>query len=213
MALVSEYYNENQGAFATKLNSPVATYTPQVAALLSGALREARLVGGHTEATSIYVDFWDNVVNKMQLAEGMATGETGGDSDHDGIPFIPEQAQGLAPVFAPQGTMKLGKDRSLAMRAEDLSDKSAGSVTVLHQNDPNPFNPMTEIRFDLARAGHVELAVYDLRGSLVKTLVSRNMGAGAHAAIFQGEDVASGVYYYVLNTDRGQNVGKMTLLK
>jgi hypothetical protein len=213
MVLVSEYYHEDQGAFATKLNSPQATYTPRVAALLSGALREARLVGGHTDATSIYVDFWDNVVNKLQLAEGMATGETGGDSDHDGIPFIPEQIEGLAPVFAPQGTMKLGNGNSLALGADDLNNKAAGSVTVLHQNDPNPFNPMTEIRFDLARAGHVELAVYDLRGSLVKTLVSRNMAAGAHEAVFQGEDVASGVYYYVLNTDHGRNIGKMTLLK
>jgi hypothetical protein len=213
MALVDQYYREGQGAFATNLNSPKATYTPRVAALLSGALREARLVGGHTDATSIYVDFWDNVVNKMQLAEGMATGETGSDSDHDGIPFIPQQAAGLAPVFAPQGTMKLVEEESLAFGADDLNDKAAGSVTVLHQNDPNPFNPMTEIRFDLARAGHVKLAVYDLRGNLVKTLVSRNMGAGAHEAIFQGEDVASGVYYYVLNTDQGRNVGKMTLLK
>ena len=213
MVLVDEYYHEDKGAFATRLNSPQATYTPQVAALLSGALREARLVGGHTEATSIYVEFWDNVVNKMQLAEDMATGETGGDSDHDGIPYIPEQYAGLAPVFAPQGVMKLKSQGAMANKSGDPGNQVSGPATVLHQNDPNPFNPMTVIRFDLARSGHVELAVYDLRGSLVQTLVSRNLGVGSHEATFQGENVASGVYYYVLNTDHGRDVGKMTLLK
>jgi len=129
------------------------------------------------------------------------------------VPGFPDQVEGLAPVFAPRGIMNLKAKGVLAHDTEDLNNKSAASVSVLHQNDLNPFNPMTVIRFDLARAGHVELAVYDLRGSLVQTLVSRNLGVGLHEATFQGENVASGVYYYVLNTDHGRDVGKMTHLK
>ena len=209
-ALIEEYYNEGSEAFATRHNQPVATYTPRNVALISGALREARVVGGHNEATDIYVDFWDKVVNKMQLAEGMATGETGNDSDYDGIPFIPEQPEGLAPVFAPQATLRLG---STDWHDRQRDENNSKTVAVLHQNDPNPFNPKTLIRFELPQSGAVDLSVYDLRGKLVQKLVHGDLSAGSHEAVFQPRNVASGLYYYVLNSGGEKQVGKMTLLK
>ncbi len=210
MALIENYYQESSEAFTTRLHQSKATYTPRVVALISGALREARLVGGHDEATGIYVGFWDRVVNEMQLAEGMATGETGGDSDFDGIPFIPEQPEGLAPVFAPEATMRLHNND---WHDRKLDRQSSRAVTILHQNDPNPFNPKTVIRFELPKSGAVDLSVYDVRGKLVQNLVRGDLGAGAHEANFQPENVASGLYYYVLNTEGEKQVGKMTLLK
>lgn len=91
----------------------MATYTPKIVAVLSEALRSARLIGHHAEATSIYIDFWNTVANTMQLAEGGATGETGNDSDGDGIPFIPEQPEKLAPVFAAEATQELSGPTSI----------------------------------------------------------------------------------------------------
>jgi len=212
-ALLDGYHDPDSSAFITRLHQPVATYDPLVVAVLAGALREARLVGGHLEATSIYVEFWDAVVNPMQMAEGMATGEMGGDSDGDGIPYIPEQPDGIAPIFAPQATLRVippSTRANMPMVSASMGDQLA---PVLHQNDPNPFNPMTVIRFDLARPGRVDLAVYDLRGRRVSTLVDANLPAGTHDATFRGENAASGVYYYVLQTNQGQAVGKMTLVK
>lgn len=88
----------------------------------------------------------------------------------------------------------------------------------LRQNFPNPFNPVTKIGFSLERAGHVELAVYDVVGRQVTTLVSENMGAGDHDVTWRGLDasgtpVASGLYHYVLTTDEGALARSMTLLK
>ncbi len=209
-ALIQNYYSRSSMAFSTHLNKEVATYTPQNIALISGALREARLVGGHNEATAIYVSFWDKVVNKMQLSEGMATGETGGDSDGDGIPFISEQPDGLAPVFAPKATLRI-----VALYGDDIRPEATlyNSKTVLHQNDPNPFNPRTVIRFDLPKSGPVELSVYDLRGKLVQSLIREDLDSGPHEAVFQPKNIASGLYYYVLRTNGDRQVGKMTLLK
>jgi hypothetical protein len=73
----------------------------------------------------------------------------------------------------------------------------------LEQNDPNPFNPSTLIRFVVPESGPVELVVYDLAGRRVKTLVSRDLDAGEHDARWHGRDddgrrVASGVYVYRL---------------
>ena len=66
-------------------------------------------------------------------------------------------------------------------------------------NIPNPFNPSTELRFELDRPGAVELSVYDARGHLVRGLVSGQYGAGPFSMMWDGTDragrqVASGVY-------------------
>ncbi len=64
---------------------------------------------------------------------------------------------------------------------------------------PNPFNPRTVIRFELPRAGHAELAIFDLKGRRVTTLVDGQMTAGNHEVTWQGRDrdgrgIPSGVY-------------------
>ncbi len=212
-ALVEYYYRPNMGTFATNIFRRTARYTPANVALLSGALREARLVGGHTDATELYVEFWNNVVNKMQLAEGMPTGETGSDSDGDGIPFIPEQPDGVAPVFAPVANLWLGRGDDQTKNGSENTATMGGPAVVLHQNDPNPFNPRTQISFELGTAQHVGLKVYDVSGKLVRTLADHNLGSGPHTLTFDGERQASGLYYYVLKTDTGRQVRKMTLLK
>jgi len=88
----------------------------------------------------------------------------------------------------------------------------------LAQNFPNPFNPQTEIRFDLPHAGSTRLRVYDLRGRLVKDLVSGHMGAGNHSVVWKGRDnggrqVASGVYYYKIDSGKFSETKRMTLVK
>jgi len=100
--LISDYYDTDQHFFNTTLGDKLARYTPKTFAIIAGALREASMEGGVVEASGIYIDFFQRVGNAMQLSEGAATGETGGDSDKDGIPFIPEQADGLPPIFASQ---------------------------------------------------------------------------------------------------------------
>jgi FlgD Ig-like domain len=66
-------------------------------------------------------------------------------------------------------------------------------------NAPNPFNPATTIKFDLAAGGAAALRIYDVRGRLVRTLVDGPMAAGAHQISWDGRSnagsaVASGVY-------------------
>jgi hypothetical protein len=64
---------------------------------------------------------------------------------------------------------------------------------------PNPFNPQTELQYSVPRAMPVELVIYDVRGKLVRRLVTGEQPAGTHTAIWRGEDesgrrAASGVY-------------------
>lgn len=88
----------------------------------------------------------------------------------------------------------------------------------LSQNHPNPFNPSTFIRFALAHAGDVLLAVYDARGNRIATLVDGPRDAGHHAIRWNGQNqsglpVASGVYFYRLETGNWESTRRMVLVK
>jgi len=84
---------------------------------------------------------------------------------------------------------------------------------------PNPFNPRTMVRFDLPRAGRVELAVFDLQGRRVRTLLAGNAAAGPHEVLWQGDDDAgrtlpSGVYLARLRGPGGTAAErKLTLVR
>jgi len=83
----------------------------------------------------------------------------------------------------------------------------------LQQNYPNPFNPSTTIKFDLAKAGPVELYVYDVRGRLISTIVDSEMEPGSHAVDWASADLPSGVYLCRLRTGRFAKTIKMVLQK
>ncbi|MBK7772408.1 MAG: T9SS type A sorting domain-containing protein [bacterium] len=91
-------------------------------------------------------------------------------------------------------------------------------LTGLVDITPNPFNPQTKITYDLARASQVRLEVYDVKGHLVRTLVSGARGSGRHIETWNGiadngERVSSGVYLARLTADGVTGMMKMMLLK
>ena len=84
----------------------------------------------------------------------------------------------------------------------------------LGYNYPNPFRPSTTISYAIAKAGHVTLKVYDVRGRLVRTLVDGYQNAASHESDLDAQDMAPGVYFYRLTLD-GKAMGnkRMVLLK
>ncbi len=90
--------------------------------------------------------------------------------------------------------------------------------TTLAQNYPNPFNPCTTISFSLAKRDKVALNIYNLRGQLVNRLMARELDAGTHSLVFDGTDssgrpLASGMYFYRLQTSEGSLTKRMLLIK
>jgi flagellar hook assembly protein FlgD len=91
----------------------------------------------------------------------------------------------------------------------------------LHQNRPNPFNPLTTISYSIpiaADAKRVTLSILDISGRLVKTLVDEEQRGGLHEARWDGSDaggnlVSSGVYFYVLDVGGERRTRKLVLLK
>ena len=83
----------------------------------------------------------------------------------------------------------------------------------LAQNYPNPFNPSTTISWEIPADGFVSLKVYDLLGNLVATLINENKPAGPYGTKFNASQLASGIYFYKLETRDFSQTKKMILLK
>ncbi len=66
----------------------------------------------------------------------------------------------------------------------------------LYDAYPNPFNPVTNIKFDISREEYIKLSVYDITGREVTTLVDKKLSAGRYEAIFNANGLSSGVYFY-----------------
>jgi hypothetical protein len=95
-------------------------------------------------------------------------------------------------------------------------------TTELIGNFPNPFNPITNIRYQVSGIGDqfVQIEVYDIRGRLVRTLLdgSREFGAGKHSVVWDGRDdngvqVSSGVYFYRMRAGEYVAMRRMVLMK
>jgi len=84
---------------------------------------------------------------------------------------------------------------------------------VLHQNFPNPFNPSTQIRYEIPESSPVKLTIYSLLGEKIVDAVDDYQNAGIYEAEFDASGLASGTYVYVLQTDKFTLRDKMILLK
>ncbi len=78
---------------------------------------------------------------------------------------------------------------------------------------PNPFNPSTEIRFDLPEAAYVRLVVYDAMGREVARLVDGSLGVGRHAVRWEARGLPSGAYLYRLTAGSFAEARMMVLLR
>ncbi len=115
-----------------------------------------------------------------------------------------------------QVTAKLYQKSTAVMPEGEL--KRLFTRIVLYPNYPNPFNPETHITFYISRAGETELAIYNVSGQKVRTLISGFQTAGEHTIVWNGKDdngnaVSSGIYFYRLKADDIVKVRKAILIK
>ncbi len=93
------------------------------------------------------------------------------------------------------------------------NDNIVPERTGLSQNYPNPFNPSTLIQYEVARSGHVQLAVFDLLGQHITTLVDERKLPGRYSAHFIADNLASGVYLYQMTAGDITHSRKMILMR
>jgi hypothetical protein len=100
-----------------------------------------------------------------------------------------------------------------------VTDQPVPARFALRQNYPNPFNPITAISFEVPAGGaSVRLAIYDVTGRLVRTLVKGRIDPGVHTVRWDGRNergvtVATGVYFYRMQAGSFTQTRKMVLLR
>jgi hypothetical protein len=121
--------------------------------------------------------------------------------------------------FAPDGEVE--DYRVVIQKSTGVEENKTGTQPDpfrLYPNYPNPFNPSTTIRFNLPKAVHVRLSIYDLLGREIAVLVNGKRKEGVHEVRWNGLDaqhvpLPSGVYLYRLDAASYKGTGKLLLLK
>lgn len=93
------------------------------------------------------------------------------------------------------------------------SNSGAVNDFYLYQNHPNPFNPVTHLKFGISDLGFVTLKIYDIPGNEVIILVNDIKPAGIYDITFDGTNLASGIYFYKLSAGNYTDTKRMILLK
>ena len=99
-----------------------------------------------------------------------------------------------------------------------LTSSNVPEQFILYPNYPNPFNPVTTIRYDLSKESFVNITIYDMLGNVVNNLVNTNQSSGYKSVQWnainnQGEPVSAGVYLYKIQAGDFVDTNKMILLK
>jgi hypothetical protein len=190
--------------------------------MVSGPLQAAMITGGVQLSWQYDPQAVDGFHLERRSGDGPALRLTATPlTSPDGRIVYLDSAAGVAPGSRLRYSYVLvagGREIGRGEEIEVLYQPAAPAAFLLHAAYPNPFNPRTELRFDLPRAGKVTLRIYDLRGRLVRTLANEVLPAAVHLRSWDGTDatgrrVASGAYYARLSGPDGVATRKLLLLK
>ena len=94
-----------------------------------------------------------------------------------------------------------------------VKDENIPDEYYLIQNYPNPFNPITTIKYGLPEDTNVKLLVYDINGKLIEIIVNGYRSRGDYKARWDAGNQSTGIYFYIIQTDKFSRVKKCILMK
>jgi len=166
----------------------------------------------------------DSYSSLVQIGNGPDTVHLIIDQDTDLDGWTPPQGEntiaGIVEQFSTSGPSEGAyylrlRSQTDFVKVTGISDDNHNTLMdfKLFQNYPNPFNPTTAISYRISAVSFVELTVYNSLGQKVQTLVDQKQDAGIYTVSFNASLLASGVYYYKLNTGTFTQINKMILMK
>lgn len=107
---------------------------------------------------------------------------------------------------------------SISFNKTGTQTEMTPTISCLEGNYPNPFNPTTTIKYNIAQKEHIKLQIFNVKGQMINELINDEIEAGFHKVVWNGDDhlgnqVASGVYFYKLETSSHSEMRKMLLMK
>ena len=175
---------------------------------------DALIANNGSENIARYLSVTAHTIGGVSFEGVFPSGSSPGKLVYLGFPF-----ETVYPVEARHGMMSAVLDYLLiAPSSIEESGLSIPDRFVLRQNFPNPFNPTTTLRYSVPELATIELAIYDIQGRLVKTLISEEYSAGWYETNWSGLDqsgnpVSTGMYFAKLQHGKMQQSIKMMYLK
>jgi hypothetical protein len=178
----------------------------------------------YTGTLTVVGPTYDGLQYQYAYGPGIASGvltEQGGSTSGSGrrrTRFISKNPDGSRPAtwafpaetFQAEGSLPFEGNPHTAV--EEVGGELPTQIS-LGQNYPNPFNPNTVFEYNLDGRADVKVRVYDVTGRLVTTLFEGTQPAGTYRVTFSGEGLASGTYFYRLETPRQTFTRSMVLVK
>jgi len=93
------------------------------------------------------------------------------------------------------------------------SNNNIVDTDITIENFPNPFNPATQIRYQLVERGHIQLQIFNMKGQLIETLVNKVQNIGEYKINWNADYQPSGIYFYQIKSGSESVMGKCLLLK
>jgi|GEM_PF-3479541 len=173
-----------------------------------------RAVGGYVETRFIASLRWE-VIASYETHPALR-GQGNASERHD-YTFVDESVEGGSSYTYRLSDVNTSGDVHVYDEI-NITLPDAPEETVLEPPFPNPFNPQTKVTYQLAKAGAVEIIVYDLLGRTVGQLVNENQSAGSYKVYWYGDDasgrkVATGTYLIVLKTIDRTKTQKVVMLR
>ena len=157
-------------------------------------------------ADSIYkiaaIKGWEGMVNEALHEDGFlgyvqSTGKQPSDGQpitYDKMPNFEDYGLGAFLLAGSEIYKMADGTTGISLEHNISGDHAIPLVTTLYPAFPNPFNPQTTISFALPKTADVIINIYDINGRLIRNLVNKRYHAGIHRVIFEGKNLASGVY-------------------
>ena len=214
LGTVSIFHNDGNGSFSPPVDYTVGSDPRFVTASDVDGEGDFDLIIGCNVSNHVSVMLnsgngtFSSPVNYGIVNESMSicAADLDGDGDND--------------LAVANGDMSILFNRSEVISDADyeIDDEQIPNQYILSQNYPNPFNPLTRIDYTIQKRDHVTIVIYNLLGQEVATIVDDVKPAGKHSVIrdgrdYQGERVASGVFFYRLRAGDITESKKMVLLK
>ncbi|MFO7447666.1 MAG: T9SS type A sorting domain-containing protein, partial [Ignavibacteriaceae bacterium] len=169
-------------------------------------------------------DGFSSIEKFQAISSGVGKAQAGpGDISHviSGGPFTIPANGSISTAFAVTAGPGLEALRNYIANARSryniltgIEDESEIPLTFsLAQNFPNPFNPVTSIKYTVAGTGFTTLKVYDILGNELAVLINEVKVPGEYTIYFNAANLPSGVYFYELRSGSYKQVNKMMLLK
>ena len=220
------HYETATANYDIGLDIPKAPNSPNSTLSLAIPHPEWNHILGDDFAVDIRPEVTGNEINSWNLT-GITSDDVTLSWDFESLPdelnvdlYIGEQIIDMTSVFSI--LVSVDDFSSLEIRAS-FTNTETGEIlppisTKLYGNYPNPFNPTTNIKFDLNETAKVQIDIFNIKGQRVNTLINSELDSGNHSVVWNGNDssgkkVSSGIYFYKMKAGKYQETKKMILMK